>query len=103
VVLVVSRPLISGAAGALAAVVIALTIGPVLPPLARLLLGGLVLVAVYSWVLLFVMGQKALYLDLLEALGIKATEKSVVNPNNREKATLVRHLSTKRWPTDERT
>jgi len=36
------------------------------------------------------MGQKALYLDLLEALGIKATEKSVVNPNNREKATLVR-------------
>ena len=65
VVLVVSRPMISGIVGASLAFGVVFFVGPSLSAVARLLLGGTVLIAVYILVLLFFMGQKTLCLDLL--------------------------------------
>jgi len=45
-----------------------------LAPLARLSFSGGVLVGVYLWMLLFVMGQKSFYLDLLSSLKIRSIE-----------------------------
>jgi len=39
--------------------------GPAVAPLLRLILGGAILTLVYLWILIWVMGQKELYLDLL--------------------------------------
>ena len=44
-------------------------------PMLRLLVGSLVMAAVYVWMLLFVMGQKAFYFDLLR--GLKSPARSV--------------------------
>jgi PST family polysaccharide transporter len=42
--------------------------GPTVAPLPRLMLGGVILALVYLWMLLWVLGQKELYLDLLRGL-----------------------------------
>jgi hypothetical protein len=42
--------------------------GPSHSPIFRLLAGGSVMGAAYVWILLFAMGQKAFYFDLLGAL-----------------------------------
>lgn len=65
---VVSRPLISGIVGAIAAFGTTFLVGSSLPALARLVFGSTVLFTVYSWMLLIVMAQKPLYLDLLRSL-----------------------------------
>jgi hypothetical protein len=45
----------------------------------RLLFGGCIIVAIYLWMLLFLMGQKAVYFDLFKelqgALSMKIQEK----------------------------
>jgi O-antigen/teichoic acid export membrane protein len=63
--LTVSRPLLSGVVAALLAFGVQMFYGQSLRPIARLALGGTVLFCAYLATLLYVMGQKALYLDLI--------------------------------------
>jgi PST family polysaccharide transporter len=62
---VAARPLLSGIAAVLACLVARQAVGETVPPLARLVLGGVLLLAVYAWVLLRVLGQGPFYLDLI--------------------------------------
>jgi PST family polysaccharide transporter len=78
VVMVASRPLLSGIVGALFASCVLMFAGS-LPAVAVLVLGVAVLFAVYALVLLFVMGQKALYLDLFHGLRGRASESALVS------------------------
>jgi PST family polysaccharide transporter len=64
----IGRPFLSGAVAAVFALGTQLWIGPSLGPLPRLLLGGSVMLAVYVWMLLFVLGQREIYLGLLNEL-----------------------------------
>jgi PST family polysaccharide transporter len=66
--LAVSRPFLAGIVAGTAALAVQWCLGPSLPPFARLILGGLGLFGAYAWVLLWVMGQKSFYADLLLAL-----------------------------------
>jgi PST family polysaccharide transporter len=68
VLLAVGRPFLSGIVAGTAALAVQLCFGQSLPPFARLVLGGLVLCGVYSLMLLWVMGQKPFYSDLILAL-----------------------------------
>jgi O-antigen/teichoic acid export membrane protein len=68
VLLVVSRPFFASIVAGAAALAISWCLGPSLPLVARLGLGGLTLFGIYAWMLLWVMGQKSFYLDLLLAL-----------------------------------
>ena len=77
VVLAVSKPFLSGIVAATAALAVQLLLGPSLPPFARLVLGGAVLFGAYAWLLLWVMGQKAFYADLLLALRKRAAVPSM--------------------------
>ena len=72
---VVSRPCISGAVAAVCALGTTSLVNPGISPLMTLLVGGAVLVAVYVWMLLFVMGQKTFYLNLLRDLKNTPSEK----------------------------
>jgi PST family polysaccharide transporter len=67
VFLAVSRPLASSIVAGAVAFGVRLVIGQLLPPLPRLVLESTVLMAVFAAMLLFVMGQKSLFLDLLRA------------------------------------
>ena len=62
------RPFLSAIVAAAVAFTAQLFYGQSLSPLPRLLLGGGILLIVYLWMLLYVMGQKAFYLDLLQGL-----------------------------------
>ena len=68
IVVTVSRPLVSGIAAAVVALVAQLLYTHALSPLPRLAIGSLVLVSVYVGMLLYVMGQKSFYLDLFKGL-----------------------------------
>jgi len=63
---VVSRPLLSGVVAA--AITFVVQFYPWGSPVLRVIFGGCLMVGIYWAMLLFVMGQRALYLDLLEAL-----------------------------------
>jgi O-antigen/teichoic acid export membrane protein len=63
-----TRPLLSGIMAAGAAFAVQFFLGQSLSPFARLALGGGVLVVAYLWILLWGMGQKSFYLDLLQTL-----------------------------------
>ena len=63
-----SRPFLAGIMAGAAALASQWCLGQSLPPLVRLMLGGAVLVGVYAWLLLWVMGQKSFYVDLLLTL-----------------------------------
>ena len=63
--LAVSRPLLSGIAAAVLAFGVQFLYGQSLSPIARLALGGIVLLVAYLGMLLYVMGQKAFYMDLV--------------------------------------
>jgi peptidoglycan biosynthesis protein MviN/MurJ (putative lipid II flippase) len=65
---VVKRPVISAAVAALIAFALQFQFGQNLPPLLRLVIGCGILFGVYSLMLLYVMGQKAFYLDLVRGL-----------------------------------
>jgi PST family polysaccharide transporter len=64
----VSRPLVSGIVGAALGLGAVLLYGQSLTPLLRLILGCTILFASYIAILMYVMGEKALYLDLLRGL-----------------------------------
>jgi O-antigen/teichoic acid export membrane protein len=66
--LAVSRPFLAGIVAGTAALAVQWCLGHSLPPFARLVLGGSALFGAYSWILLWVMGQKSFYSDLLLAL-----------------------------------
>ncbi len=63
-----SRPLLSGIAGAAVSYGFILVGGGLLSPLPRLILGSAVFCAVYIGMLLYVMGQKSFYVDLYRGL-----------------------------------
>jgi PST family polysaccharide transporter len=70
----VSRPLLSGVVAA--AVVFALRnyIGELQSPFVRLLVAGSLMSIIYAWMLLFIMGQKTFYFDVLR--GLKSSPRS---------------------------
>lgn len=76
IALVASRPLLSGTVAAPIAFAIAFWCGRSLSPFPRLLLEGTTLVGAYAGMLLYVMGQKAFYLDLLRVLTTRQTVES---------------------------
>lgn len=65
---VVKRPVISAAVAAALAFAVQFEFGQPLPPLLRLVVGCGILFAVYALILLYVMGQKAFYADLIRGL-----------------------------------
>jgi O-antigen/teichoic acid export membrane protein len=63
-----SRPFLAGMGAASLSYGMQLVFGQGLSPISRLVLGGAVLVSSYVGILMYVMGQKALYLDILQRL-----------------------------------
>jgi len=66
ILVTVARPLFSGLIGVALAFAVHHVCVPIMPALPRLVLAGVVLMIVYIAVLFFVMGQKALYIDVLK-------------------------------------
>ncbi len=66
--LAVKRSFLSGIVAAAAAFIVLLYVGQQGHPILRLALGGCVMVGVYCYMLLLVMGQRAFYLDLLAVI-----------------------------------
>jgi PST family polysaccharide transporter len=66
--LATSRPLLSAIVAAAFAFAMQLYFGQLQTPVCRLILGGSVMFVGYLCILLFVMGQKRFYLELLKAL-----------------------------------
>jgi PST family polysaccharide transporter len=65
---VLSRPLLSGLAAAALPFALQIMYGQALSPLHRLLIGSILFLSTYLAVLLYVMGQKAFYVDLIRGL-----------------------------------
>ena len=65
---VLRGPLLSGLVAGMAAFALQSFYGQLLSPLIRLLLGGTIFLSVYVSVLLFIMGQRLFYLDLVKGL-----------------------------------
>lgn len=74
----ISRPLLSGLLAAALAYVVQNSLGPMLMPLPRLALGCAIFLASYLGMLLYVMGQKSFYLDLIRGL----TRRSSIKEKN---------------------
>lgn len=68
ILVVVSKPLASGAVAMVLAFGLQLWYGHLLSPLPRLLLGSAIMITAYVVMLFYVMGQKRLYLDLIQGL-----------------------------------
>jgi O-antigen/teichoic acid export membrane protein len=69
---VVSRPLLSGIVAAGLAFGLQLLYAPLLPPLSRLVFGITAVFVVYLGMLLYVMGQKPFYMDILRGFGTRS-------------------------------
>jgi PST family polysaccharide transporter len=79
ILLVVSRPLLSGIVATGLAFGLQLLYGPLLLPLPRLVLGVTLVFSAYLGMLLYVMGQKPFYVDLLRGfLGRSSVEESIL-------------------------
>ena len=61
-------PLVSGLLASVAGLLLRLTLAGTLAPIIYLTLGLFVVLAVYAWILLIVMGQKHVYMDMLSHL-----------------------------------
>src|SRR5215475_9176872 len=70
---VVKKPVLSAAVGAFVAFLVLLQFGQTLSPLFRLVVGCGVLFGIYACMLLYVMGQRGFYIDLIRGLGKRAT------------------------------
>jgi PST family polysaccharide transporter len=68
ILLTVSRPLFSGIVAAAVALGLQVAYGPFLSPLPRLILGVALVLSGYLGMLLYVMGQKLFYLNLIRGL-----------------------------------
>lgn len=81
ILVTVSRPLLSGLVAAALAFGIHHLCVPLMPPLPRVVIAGVVLLAVYTGMLFYVMGQKALYMDVLKGFRKRApVEEKVLVP-----------------------
>jgi O-antigen/teichoic acid export membrane protein len=69
-----SRPFFSGIAAAALCYGLQFYFGKGLSPLPRLILGGAVLVGTYLWILMYAMGQKAIYMDILQRLRSRSSD-----------------------------
>jgi PST family polysaccharide transporter len=69
---VVKRPVVSAAVAASIAFAVQFQFGQNLPPLLRLVIGCGILFAIYAVMLLYVMGQKAFYTDLIRGLASRS-------------------------------
>ncbi|SJM90448.1 Lipopolysaccharide biosynthesis protein WzxC (fragment) [Crenothrix polyspora] len=67
----ISRPFISGIVSAALAVGVQIYFGQLLSPFLHLALGGAVMLVSYLWMLLYIMGQKAFYLDFFQGLKMR--------------------------------
>lgn len=79
ILLAAFRPLASSIVAALVAVGVHSLCGQLLPPFARLALESAALLLTFSLTLLFAMGQKSLYLDVLRSLNGSSSAASVGN------------------------
>jgi hypothetical protein len=61
----VKRPLLSGLVASAVGLIAKIMFDGMLPPIPYLLVAGTLVLGVYGWVLLIAMGQKDLYVDLL--------------------------------------
>ncbi len=77
----VKRPCLSGIVAGIITFVLQLVLRETLPPVPRLLLEGVVLLGSYLWILLYVMGQKDMYLDLFRELRSRPTDGKEVPPS----------------------
>jgi len=68
IVVTISRPLISAIVAGAMTFGIQFSIDGPLSPILRLILGMCILLSVYIWMIMFVMGKKAFYMDLLQSL-----------------------------------
>ena len=68
ILLTVCRPLLSGLVGAAIAFSVHYACIPLMPPLPRLIIAGLILLVVYGVILFYVVGQKELYMNVLQGL-----------------------------------
>jgi O-antigen/teichoic acid export membrane protein len=73
--LAVRRSFLSGIVAAAAAFIVLLYFGQQGHPVLRLALGGCVMVSVYCYMLLLVMGQRAFYLDLLAVIRSRSLDR----------------------------
>ncbi len=71
-----SRPLLSACVAVALACAVQYYMSPLQSPFLRLAVDGSVMAVVYPCMLLFVMGQKSLYLDLLQSVGIMSAPSS---------------------------
>jgi PST family polysaccharide transporter len=78
----VSRPLLSSVVAATLAFGLQFFYGSLLTPLPRLVLGSVILLGTYVCMLLYVMGQKTFYLNLVRGLGSRPVveETTLVSP-----------------------
>jgi PST family polysaccharide transporter len=75
---VASRPFLSGIAALMASFLAGPFIAQLPSPVLRLVTGGGLLVILYGWVLLYVMGQKGFYLDLFQRLTSRSSSDGAV-------------------------
>lgn len=81
ILVTVSKPLVSGAVGVMLAFSVHHFCVPVMSALPRVVIAGVVLLAVYIGMLFYVMGQKALYIDVLKGFRkSKPVEENVLAP-----------------------
>ena len=87
VIRTLSRPLISGAVAAVLPLALQLAYGQMLSPLLRLVVGVSIFLCIYAAMLLYVMGQKEFYLDLVR--GMRHRPSVGENPIEEKAAVLV--------------
>ncbi|HTZ95822.1 MAG TPA: lipopolysaccharide biosynthesis protein [Terriglobales bacterium] len=80
IMLAVRRPLLSGLVAAACAIGVQLLFGHLLIPVLRLAVGGIVLLGVYLGMLLYAMGQRSFYLEILRGLKRPAVKEKSLAP-----------------------
>jgi O-antigen/teichoic acid export membrane protein len=70
---VASRPIVSGIVAGVLALGVQILFGQSLSPFVRLMIGGCVLLSVYVGMLLYVMGQKSVYFDLVRGMAKRSS------------------------------
>jgi PST family polysaccharide transporter len=68
---VVQKPLLSGVVASIAGVVVKITLGSQLTPIPYLLIGVFIVFGVYAWTLLIALGQKDIFLRLVDELRLQ--------------------------------
>jgi PST family polysaccharide transporter len=68
ILVTMGRPLLSGLVGAAIAFIVHHACIPVMPPLPRVIIAGVVILVVYGAMLFYVVGQRELYMNVLQGL-----------------------------------